>query len=371
MRRFLAAAVASITLVAAPVAVPQSNPASLLMPSPLSVVLMLGRWITEGHQKERVYYIRVQSRGSTESEARQEAYKRAIEEAVGSLVLAESVVIDEELKRREIIEYSSGYIDRSKVLNQYHDGRHFVVDMDVWVRHSHIADRLLNQSQSTAEIDGLRLRDQAQSLAQERQQGQRVLSAVLADYPHRAYQIKNQTLESRFSARRTLDVTVGFDLALDPGFLYSIYESMKTVSQSHSGGVCRGNCGGYPVVVQGRHDRVLFNLWQWSFIFSDQSQVQTMESALMRDPAAMLLTVRDGARHEIWSQCYFWAELDGIVRFHYPQNQFVRFGSDRAVIDGTFTMRGRIEIRAMPGLDRAQILDLSVVRFSSCPNKPS
>jgi hypothetical protein len=356
-------------LATAPAARPQSNAATMLLPGPWSVILFVGRWLTETNNN-RVYYIRVQARGETESQARQEAYKRAIEEAVGSLVLSESVVINEDLKRREIIEYSSGYIDRSQVINQYHDGRHFVIDMDVWVRHSHIADRLLNQAQSTVEIDGVRLREQARSLTQERDQGQRVLSAVLADYPHRAYKIHNQTLASSFSARRTLDVTVGFDLIMDAKFLYSLYESMKTVSQAHSAGDCRYNCGNYTVVLQGRHDRVFFNLWQWSFRFADLAQAQTMESQLTANPPAVLLTVRDGGGHDIWKQCYFWPELDGIVRFQHPPNQFVKFGHGRAVIDGTFSLRGRIEIRDMPGLDRAQIMDLTVIRSGSCPNKP-
>jgi len=184
--------------------IPQSNPADIFLPSPLSVLLMVGRWISEPGQP-RVYYIRVQARGATESEARREAYKRAIEEAIGSLVASESVVVNQELQRREIIEYSSGYIDRFKVLDQHHDGRHFVVDMDVWVKHSQIADRLLIKSESTDKIDGLRIQEQVSSLNYERDQGTRILGVVLADYPERAYDIKNQRLEVRYVNRRPRD----------------------------------------------------------------------------------------------------------------------------------------------------------------------
>jgi hypothetical protein len=367
MKRRMAAVLIAVMMTTSPTALPQSSTASMLLPSPVSLILLVGRWIVEP-AAGRVYYVRVQARGDTEQQARQEAYKRAVEEAVGSLVLAESVVINDELRRREIIDYSSGYVDRSQVINQYHDGRHFVVDMDIWVRHSHIADRLLNQSESTAKVDGARLRLQGDTLAQERHQGQRVLATVLADYPHRAYQIQNQVLESRFSSRRTLDVTLGFDLVLAPGFLYSLYESMRTVSQTQTSGDCRSNCSSYTVVVQGRHDRVLFNRWQWSFGFHDDGQAHVIEHMLTADPAAVLLTVRDGAQHAIWQQCYFWSELDGITRSQYPRNRFIHFGRNRAVIDGTLSIRGTIEVKNMPGLDRAEILDLGVVRTSSCPN---
>lgn len=340
----------------------------MLMPSPLSVVLMVGRWMAEPGPA-RVYYIRVQARGATENEARREAYKRAIEEAVGSLVLSESAVVNQDLKRREITEYSSGYIDRFKVLNQYHDGGHFVIDMDVWVKHSQIADRLLIKSESSGKIDGLRIQEQVKSLNYERDQGRHVLTLVIADYPERAYDIKDQDLEVRYVNRQP-EITVKFDLGLNPTYMVALWETLKETSQSATGGYCGQSCGApYVVHMVGRHNRILFNRWEWSFGLTDASRLKDMWEYMAASRPAVMLTIRDGGGQALHTSCHRWAEIDGQIQYHYPPWQFVRFSNDqtRVSIDGRQTLKGRIELRGLPNIGSAQTLDLAVVRGSKCP----
>jgi len=357
----------ALALAPAP-SLPQSNPATVLLPSPLSVILMVGRWLSEPGQP-RVYYIRVQARGNTESEARREAYKRAIEEAIGSLVTSEAVVVNQELQRREIIEYSSGYIDRFKVLNQYHDGGHFVVDMDVWVKHSQIADRLLIKSESSGRIDGLRIQEQVQSLNYERDQGTRVLSVVMADYPERAYDIKNQDLEVRY-VNRQAEITVKFDLDLNASYLYALWETLKNTSQSATPGYCGQGCREpYVVHMIGRHNRFLFNRWEYTFGLTESDRLDTIWQAMIASQPAVKVTLRDGGGQAVHSSCHQWPQIDGQIRYQYPPWQFVRFFNDntRVSIDGRHTLNARIELKGLRNIGTAQTLDLAVVRGSKCP----
>ena len=347
---------------------PQSNPAAVLMPSPLSVILMVGQWLTEPGQP-RVYYIRVQARGSTESEARREAYKRAIEEAIGSLVLSESVVVNRDLQRREIIEYSSGYIDRFKVLNQYHDGRHFVVDMDVWVKHSQIADRLLIKAESTGKIDGLRIQEQVRSLNYERDQSVRVLSLVMADYPERAYDLKNQTLEVRYANRQAV-INIGFDLNLNASYLYALWETLKNTSQTATPGSCRHGCQDpYIVHMVGRHDRFLFNRWEYTFGFDSPEKLDVIWRSMIASQPAVQVIIRDGGGTALHTSCHQWPEIDGQIRYQYPPWQFVRFNNDNSQvsIDGRNTLRGAIELKNLGKIGSAQTVELALVRGSKCP----
>lgn len=347
---------------------PQSSPAAILMPSPLSVILMVGRWMTEPGQP-KVYYIRVQARGATESEARREAYKRAIEEAIGSLVASEAVVVNQELQRREIIEYSAGYIDRFKVLNQYHDGRHFVVDIDVWVKHSQIADRLLVKSESSGKIDGLRIQEQVRSLNYERDQGTRVLSIVMDDYPERAYDIKNQNLEVRY-VNRQAEITVKFDLDLNASYLYALWETLKNTSQSATPGYCGQSCREpYTVHMIGRHNRILFNRWEYTFGLTEPDRLDTIWRAMIASQPAVRVSIKDGGGQEIHASCHQWPQIDGQIRYHYPPWQFVRFSNDntQVSIDGRYTLNARIELKNLKNIGAAQTLDLSVVRGSKCP----
>ena len=368
--RLLAMILASaLTVTSAPVQ-SQSATSSLLMPSPISIILTVGRWLTEGRGEDRVYYIRVQARGATESEARREAYKRAIEEAIGSLVLTELVVIDDALRRREIIEYSSAYVDRFKVLNQVYDGRHFVVDMDIWIRRSTIADRLLVESQNSQEVDGSRIQVQVETLNHERSQGVRVLSAVLADYPARAYDIRNQSVDVRYANKRA-QINIEFDLSFNASYLYSLWETLKTVGQSANAGYCRTACREpYIVHMIGRHDRILFNRWEWTFGFTEPEPMDAIWRDFIASRPAVLMTVRDGAGHALQSSCHRWTQLDGSVTHTYPPWQFVQFTKDntQVSIDGRQTLRARIETREIGNLAQVRSIDLKVVRSSSCPN---
>lgn len=344
----------------------QSNPVAIFAPSPLSIILMVGKWMAEPGSP-RVYHIRVQAKGATESEARREAYKRAIEEAIGSLVLSESVVVNEELRRREIIEYSSGYVDRFKMHDQRHDGRHFVVDMEIWVKHSAIADRLLVKAESTREIDGLRIQQQVETLNYERSQGLRVLSVVMDDYPHRAYDIRDQDMAVKYNGRGA-DLDIEFTLSFNASYLYALWETLKNVSQNANSGSCYPNCREpWQVYMEGRRDRLLFNRWAWSFGFTEPDKLQVMHQAMFASNPSVLLQIRDGGGRVVHASCHQWAELDGQVRFQYPSKQFVHFDGYRLVIDGTFPFRARIELRDLRNISQAKTVDLTLVRGANCP----
>ena len=364
----ISAAVLATVLAVSPVAGLGQNSMSWLLPSPVSAILVVGQWFADGTRNDRVYYIKVQGRGKTESEARLEAFKRATEEAVGSLVASESVVVDDQLRRREIISYSSAFVDRSLQTNMVWNGTHFVGDWEVWIRRSTIADRLLIKAESTKDFDGSRIQIQVDTLNYAEAQGERVLGTVLADYPARAYKITDPKFSTRRQGQQAV-VIVDFELDLAPGYLYALWETLKATSQSANPGWCHPCRDPYLVHMVGRHNRWLFNRWEYTFTFANRGSVDMILNHMMASEPAVLATVRDGGGHPIHSTCHRWPELDGRVRHQYPSWQFVQAydSGNRVSIDGRQTLRARLELQGVPNLDRARSLDLSVVRGSSCP----
>jgi len=368
MKRAWVSAILALGLALPTAVTARPDIASMLLPTPISVVLAVGRWIVvPGAPK--VYYIQVQGRADTQGAARDEAFRRAVEEAIGSVVLTESVVINDELRRREIINYSSGYVDRFKVVREYHDGRHFVAELDVWVRHSHIADRLLSREKNTTRIDPVRLQAQTASLRYEREQGTRALGAILADYPRHAFTVTAPDIDVYFDANRTAQGELEFEIGMDPGYLRALWEGLQAVSTANYAGHCRHNCGsGFPVSMEGRHDRMFFNRWAWTFLFTDRQQISLLQNTFQSRAPAVRLQILDAASRPLFAQCYAWPELDGIVRHQYPDRQFVMNRRDLIYIDSSFRLRVRA---AVPGLDSypgAAIVDLSVVAQGECPN---
>ena len=120
-----------------------------------SVVITVGQWLIKS--SDRVYYVQVEGRGHTESEARRNGFALAVEQAVGTLVLSEREAVQQKLTRQEVTNYSSGYVDNFKILNKTIHGNEVTVTMDVWVAHSAIANRLFGRSEVAGQVDGARI----------------------------------------------------------------------------------------------------------------------------------------------------------------------------------------------------------------------
>lgn len=194
--------------------------------SPASVALTVGQWIIK--DSKTVYRVRVEASGNTLEQARANGFRKAIELAVGTIVLGEAEAVNDRLLRNEVITYSSGYVDDFRVISE--SGNQVV--MDVWVSRSKIAHRLEAMGVSTTatiNADGIQ-RDWERRTAQDDTYNRRnadaasLAKAVLNDYPRMAFKItplgsrmtRNQAGEPEFLMR--------YDIAIDQRYADSLKE---------------------------------------------------------------------------------------------------------------------------------------------------
>ena len=227
MRRGLLAMLLSASLMVPTAA--HSTDARSLMPSPLGIVLTVGQWLMK--DRVEVYHVRVQGTAPNESQARDNAFRLAINQAVGSLVISETQVRDGDLAQHEILNYSSGFIHDFKILKTSMAGSQVQVEMDVWVSKSLIADRVLNISRGQAQVEGGRISAQIHSFQQERATADRVLETVLADYPRRAFDIQVGKTQVAADEQRKIWLQVPVEIAWNPTYLASLTEAVRTVNQ--------------------------------------------------------------------------------------------------------------------------------------------
>jgi hypothetical protein len=198
------------------------------VPSPVSVAITVGQWLMK--DREQVYYIRVKAVGKDEVQAREHAFRLAVDQAIGALVLAETEVRNGNVSRDEIISYSSGFVRDFEIVERAQiDNRHELV-LDVWVARSHLADRLLSQSRDRGNVAGGKISQQIETFQHSRKNADRVLQAVLSDFPGRAFDIqigKTQVLVDEY--RRPL-LSVWIDIAWSSDYLRSLDEAVQTTS---------------------------------------------------------------------------------------------------------------------------------------------
>jgi hypothetical protein len=185
------------------------------------------------------YYAKVQARGPDFETAKTRAFRLAVEEAAGTVVLSETELRDQNIRRDEIVTYSSGFVDRYTVLSRQDLGNSVEIVIEVWVAHSSIANRLLAKNSSSQGIDGQKLATQTESILDERVRGDRLLRTVLADHPRRSMAVKLSQPKITMDVYRNVVVTVDWELHWADQFRTSLTEVVKQFKTNSS---CWSNC---------------------------------------------------------------------------------------------------------------------------------
>lgn len=340
----------------------QVNPTVLAMikPSPLGVVLTAGHWLIFSDNR-RIYYIEVEGHGNTPTQARDNGFRLAVEQALGTLISSETEVVNGRMVRDEIISYAAGYVDRFTIMETATtaDGQSRV-KLKVWVARSALADRLLNRTEKSNQVDGARASVQLQTLNQERITGDALLQQVLNDFPKRAFDIEFNSTDV-IRQNRASQMEVSFRVRWNQDYLRSLWTALEATSYrgNHSTsrvGVNSGSLFGF-----GGHAN-----------YDDQQKYRMVVSTMVLTQPAVLVTVRGRGPDVLHRACYYYQELDHQPRYNVTTERFVRVSNyeSYAYVDGAYRMRSRIQIPINAAvLNQVSQIDLDIVTQRECPNR--
>ena len=196
--------------------------------STASVVLSVIRIaINLGSGKQDYTQVDVVSEGNSVEQARLEGFRTAVNQAVGSVVATQTQTQNQRLVRDEIINYSSGFVDRFEILEQQDRGNRVQLKMRVWVAESKLAHRLLGQSYDSQQVPGGRIGAQVETLLEERQQGDRLIEAVMKDYPHRAFDVRVGKSSVKFDEHRQASIVTDVTIRWDRRFTDAVRDTLR------------------------------------------------------------------------------------------------------------------------------------------------
>jgi hypothetical protein len=196
--------------------------------STASVVLSVVRIaLNLGAGRQDYVQVDVVSEGYSVDQARSEGFRTAVNQAVGSVVATQTQTQNQRLVRDEIINYSSGFVDRFEILEQQDQGSRVRLKMRVWVAESKLAHRLLGQSYDSQQVPGGRIGAQVESLLEERQQGDRLIEAVMKDYPHRAFDVKVGKSRVKFDEYRQASIATDVTIRWETKFVDAVRDTLR------------------------------------------------------------------------------------------------------------------------------------------------
>jgi len=333
-------------------------------PSPVSVAITVGQWMLK--EDDPVFQVRVQAQANTETEARREAFRKATELAIGSLVTSQTRVSGDHVTQHEIVSYSSGRVDRFEEVAKTYSSGQTRLTLDVWVRRSTIADRLMTVPGNAAEINGEQLAAQYESVQEERRTGDRMLEMVLSDYPRQAYTVTVTNTRAGMDRGRGLRVDVDFEIGMNSRYLSALDQAVRSTSQLRDQQHClKHGCGhGHLVSVKYTNSGDFFHAGS-AVRFDDQHRSRIFGHYLRDANPHIKMVVHDGHGQVISSQC--WAQAELTYTNHMPARRFVHWDEGRTIIDGNLRVRSRLSA-SIPGGEIADMkrVDVQVVSVDQC-----
>ena len=334
---------------------------SWLMPNVWTMGIQLAQWVVK--EQRRVFYVEVTAQGTDLQSAREQAFRMAVEQAVGAVISTDTRVELGRLQRDEIIVYSSGFVDSYELVDQRQVGAMTQVKMRVWVSHNRLANRLLSESRAAGRVEGGRISEQIASFQHERHTADRLLGSVLRDFPRRGFDVTVGVTRVIVDQQRQTWLQVPVTLAWNRHYIDSMAEAIGSINQ-------RVNCRESGVFMQPRacdaRSRVV--VASATAHFDDLNTWTAINREMVMSRPQILMRILDSHDQVQYQACFGVAELDHQVDTVSQRRAFVdTSGGNVTVADRLSATRNllvSVDSVNSRSLDR---VTAEVVRLQDCP----
>ena len=304
--------------------------------------------------------LQVSGQGATVEEAKQNAFRTAIEFASGAVVTSERESNNYKLVKDEILVYSAGYITDYKIINTIRSGNQVKVIVDVQVASSKLSDRILGVGKESKNFETDKHSSQYQTYLYGKSNGDKLLMQVLNDYPAKAYTITQGVHQFKVDAYRNGVIEIPLELKWNYNFITSFNEALN-ILQDGSNGLLQQSPGNITVMAKDPKDWVIGN--KINYKFNDMITVTNIRNTLQHNQPRILLTIKDFSNKVFFKQCYVPDSIAGKKSAFYDAGTTV-------VVYGNQVEKNKIELGLTNMNDvikHIHSIELDVVTDDSCP----
>ena len=322
-------------------------------------------------------YIRATGTANSFDEAKQKAFQQAIEIKVGSFIDSERQSFNQKLVRDDILVYSAGYVDDFKVVSQNTLGNKVVVTVDVLVASSKLSNRILSHGKTSGVFENRQHVTQHQSYLQNRQNGDRILQAVLNDYPQRAYNLIHHPYSIKVDANRNAYLYVPFTVKWNFNYLESLRAALDLLADGDTGFLAKP-AGSIVIMAKDPKDFLIGGktLHRFNDIMKMDAISDTMNHHRSLTVKLKIYNLQGLVEVE---KCYIpgWYDARNLPNnpFYYSNSYSQKSLKNNIEIYGNITETGSavIPLNSQVGaraVDLIKNIELSVVPQSECKNEP-
>jgi hypothetical protein len=235
--------------------------------------------------------------------------------------------------------------------------------VDVWVARSHLANRLLSTSRTDAAVEGSRVSRQIETFQHSRDQGDRVLATVLADFPQRAFSIKLGKTQVLVNEYRQPVLSIWMDITWSQTYLQSLDEAVSRVSHVPE-------CDSW--FMRQNNDcrqKIRAKVLNTTGFFDDQIVGNLLHNHMGMDPPRLYLRLIDRTGSVVYTACI--TPL-GIDPYEYYSHYFYQVSSRGLGVNPRAQRSGdvRVDLTKLSTSDLDRV-EAEMVRRSQCAESDS
>lgn len=339
-----------------------SPAASLLLPAPISIALTVGEWVLKDNKK--LFVVDVEASAHTPEAARQEIFKLAVAKALGSVVLSEREIKNNQIVRDEFLIYSSGYVEDFQIKSEQREGSVYKVTATVWVSESKIADRLRESKVAAGEIDGDRLAGKYDSHQRQAVASDRIINSILAGVPEQSFFVEVGKHSARIN-NRVLELVVPFQIKWDQAFLSAMQEALLRTREG-TGPWDFSSARLASVIAMRKKGEILTTYAE----YSDTTKESMFLKYFVESKFSLEVKITNSDEKNIYLQCFEIPELSGLSGS--PQFFSVNTQNASFSIDGNFEYENSFSLRLelQPHeIQKLQSIKMRVVPVLRCANR--
>lgn len=244
-------------------------------------------------------YIRTSGSGATLEQAKNVAFREAIQYSVGTVVLSERESSLNKLLQDNIGVHSAGYVDDYKIVSNHTTNGRVYVTVDVLVSASRLADYKLGMGKSSTNIDANRVSAQYSSYMEQALTGDKLLARVLAGYPKNAYIVTPKPYYTEVDRNRNMILNVPYEVKWNKNFIASLNEALGIVGRT---GLF--NPGYSNVITMYKDPKDLVVGTRNHFKFDDTIRTEQIADAMSGyNHVKVRLTIKDKYKNVIHTMC--------------------------------------------------------------------
>lgn len=298
-------------------------------------------------------YIRVTGEATTIEQAKENAFRTAVQQRAGSIVLSEREARMSSLTKDNISVFSAGYINDFKIVDINQNGSTIRITMDVLVAESKLLNQVLTTGKTEQGIDGNRAGVAVSTYMDQKQKGDQMLDMVLNTYPHNAFTIQQKPFIISVDSYRNTLLQVPYTIKWNKDYIYALNEALTLIEDKV------GFFQEAPAkIIIGDKDPIGAYAGKWQHKFNDLITYNKIVNSMKDDHAArFLLEIYDNNGSLLYHSCY---AMSLFYNVQFKQLMFTTSKIETSYLQATIDQDHRYVI------DQASRIEVSSVPDSKC-----